>query len=356
MTANATATNNGITVTREHIAKIIDSDFPTTLDSGFVYLDGYLFILTGGTGSSAKRLYNSDLNSVTSWTAGNYLTASAKPGNGSGLFRLKNYIVAFTTECIEFFYNAGNATGSPLNRATQFQISYGTSTPTRFQEGQAQLGDMVVFADSGRGENQGVWMLDPELQPKRISTPVVERMVQSEQPLIDIFTSFGGTYVQLLFTTKNASMLYHVESGLWAESGFPGQKRVCSIGRAVDISTTTGKIYVWDNDSPSFQDDSVAYTMTVQTSRSNLGTNKRKTVNRISLVADKQSSGTVTLEKSDDDFATWTTLGTFDLTKANPTIHRCGSHVGGRAYRLTHSANTAFRAEALEIEYDVGAI
>jgi hypothetical protein len=43
------------------------------------------------------------------------------------------------------------------------------------------------------------------------------------------------------------------------------------------------------------------------------------------------------------------------MTKAKKIIHRCGSFVGGASLRLTHSANTAWRGEALIVEYDVGA-
>ena len=94
--------------------------------------------------------------------------------------------------------------------------------------------------------------------------------------------------------------------------------------------------------------------MTIQTARINHGTDKRKFVKSVRLIADNQESGTATLEKSDDDYGTFTTLGTFDMTSMDKRINRCGSYKGGRSYRITHSANTAFRAEALEIEYEVG--
>jgi hypothetical protein len=94
--------------------------------------------------------------------------------------------------------------------------------------------------------------------------------------------------------------------------------------------------------------------MEIRTSKVDFGVDKRKFIRSITLVADEQSSGTVTLECSDDDYVTWRTLGTFDLTNHKKRINACGSHVGGRAYRLTHTENAPFRAEALEFEYDVG--
>ena len=61
----------------------------------------------------------------------------------------------------------------------------------------------------------------------------------------------------------------------------------------------------------------------------------------------------MTLEYSDDNYQTWRTLGTFDLTQPEPKITGCGSHKGGRAYRLTHSNNSLFRAEALEFDFAI---
>jgi len=95
--------------------------------------------------------------------------------------------------------------------------------------------------------------------------------------------------------------------------------------------------------------------MKIQTDSLDFGTNRKKFIPRIDLIgADIQSSGTATLEISTDDFATFRTLGTFDLTKINPFITRCGSFKGSASFRLTHSANTAFRAEALKVWYEVG--
>ena len=74
------------------------------------------------------------------------------------------------------------------------------------------------------------------------------------------------------------------------------------------------------------------------------------------MIADTQSAGTATLEKSDDDFNTWQTLGTFDMTQQKKRIPRAGSHLGARAYRLTHSYNGPFRATHLEIDYYVGSV
>ena len=118
---------------------------------------------------------------------------------------------------------------------------------------------------------------------------------------------------------------------------------------------TSGKIYRINPaaDGNVFTDDGSSYSMEIRTAKIDHGDSGRKFVPLIRLVADTQPAGTVTLECSDDDYGSWETLGTFDLTIAEKEIFSCGSYEGGRAYRLTHSYAGANRMEALEIEYEL---
>jgi hypothetical protein len=118
---------------------------------------------------------------------------------------------------------------------------------------------------------------------------------------------------------------------------------VNSAGKELHINTGSG-----------YFDDSTAVTLTIQLARQDFGSGNRKFLKSIELVADTQASGTTTLEISKDDFATFTTIGTFDMTEAKKIIYRCGSFKGGASLRLTHSANTAWRGEALLVDYEVG--
>lgn len=95
-----------------------DADYPkATAIGAFVTVDGYVFVMT-----TDGKIYNSDLGSSTSWTSTNFLTAQMSSDAGIGLGKYKNQIVAFSTESIEFFYNAANPTGSPLSRTEQATI------------------------------------------------------------------------------------------------------------------------------------------------------------------------------------------------------------------------------------------
>ena len=110
-----------LAITKEPIAKIADADFVATgVVTAFVELDGYLFY------GSGANIWNSDLNSITAYTSTAFLAAQMSPDPINALARHKNMVVCFGNSSMETFYNAGNATGSPLARAPQFFTRLGS--------------------------------------------------------------------------------------------------------------------------------------------------------------------------------------------------------------------------------------
>jgi hypothetical protein len=105
-----------------------------------------------------------------------------------------------------------------------------------------------------------------------------------------------------------------------------------------------------DHEKPVFVDDTVAYAAKVQMPNDDMGTNKRKFYASMTCVCDRSPvASSATLLYSDDDFASETTAGTFDLTAARPALRRLGKS-RRRSWKLTHSTNCAMRIEALEGE------
>jgi hypothetical protein len=105
--------------------KITDADFPSPHVPFPVFLDGYLFLAKAGTGD----IYNSDLNSPASWTAGSFISSEIYPDDIQALVKINNYILAIGTHGSEYFYDAANATGSPLARYDGQVIPFGTTLP-----------------------------------------------------------------------------------------------------------------------------------------------------------------------------------------------------------------------------------
>lgn len=374
LTANATtgaATSTALTKTP--LARFIDADFPAAIVGKFVYLDGYLFIMD----KTNRRIYQSGLNNISSWAASDYITVQSSGEQTAGIARVGSRIAALCSASIEFFYNAGNPSGSVLTSQKELfrrigvsggSVSEATSTVPVY----AYSGDTVFFLGTEGGQSRGVYaMAGTEI--KKISTPEIDRQISrsgtSVYWLISAAHDRGKNYVLVSETaTPRRQFLGCLETGMWSEGQITAGWVVISGGIvsytggatvdtsmvfAVSSDGTAGLVYRLRNDI--YTDNGTAFTLSCQTSKTDFGSEKRKTINSVALLgADIQSSGTATLEYSDDDYATWTTAGTFDLTTSNPRIYRCGSFKGGRAWRLTHSANTAFRAQALKFEYKEG--
>jgi len=396
LNVNSTVDDTGVALTKEPVAKILDSDFVTTGDivTAFVEMDGYLFY------GSGANIYNSDLNSITAHTSTSFLAAQMSPDPINALARHKNMVVVWGHSSMEAFYNAGNATGSPLARAPQFFSRHGALG----QESVAVLADDIYYVTSAKYGDVGVVRLR-NLAPQPVSPPSVNR-------IIGTFASTGGAvylsawqlggynHVSAVTTTQAESgamllmetgenllletgddilleedpdstasfgrmLVYNADLNIWSEWDCNVATFIVGIGSGTTnqlLATSRvndgGKVYRIKpaSDSDTYQDDGSSYTMEVRTSRIDHGTENRKFVKSIRLAADDESSGTVTLEASDDDYDNWVTLGTFDLSQKDKRIYGCGSYTGGRAYRLTHDDNAPCRIEALEIEYDVASV
>ena len=396
LNANSTGDGTDISFTKTPIAKILDAQFLTTgnPNGAFVEMDGYLFY------TDATSVLNSDLNSITSYTAGASKSADMSPDNVVAIARAKNVILVFGNGSFQGFQNAGYASGSPLERIAQTFSLVGC-------QGQSTVATMendIYFLGSSQYGDVTVWRIRG-LTPTKISPGFVDKIMGTvnatqgtnyvsafhmggeEYLLVTMSNSQEGTTGRILqengdsilqeggddillegSPSSSASfsrqLAYNTELNIWSEwdasvatfvvgQGYSSNNAILATSRF----GTGGKIYRINPaaDGNVYTDDGTAYDMQIRTSKIDHGSNDRKFIPRIRLVADTQSSGTVTLEASDDDYQSWFTLGTFDLTTDYKTINRCGSYKGGRAYRLTHSASAPNRMEAIEIEYELAA-
>ena len=399
LNVNSTADGTDITFTKTPIAKIIDADFATstTFQSAFAALDGYLFYATDN-----GYVNNSDLNSVSAYTANARIADQQFPDPTIAVAVQKNYIVSFGINSNAKFQNAGFSSGSPLQVLKQQVERIGVLD----QRSIDYLEDDIYYVSSPSSGDVGAYRMRG-LQSTRISTSIVDKILGTASVSGSVYTncfrlggyqyaSFivsmasdgpssallleSGDYL-LLETTPGGNLLlednaaqsasfvrmlvYNATLNIWSEWDCNQCTFIETLGSgtankliATSRVNTSGKVYKIDPvaDGQLYQDDGSAFTMQIRTAKLDFGTGKRKFVQRIRLICDKQSSGTVTLEASDDDYDSWFTLGTFDLTVMKPQIVRCGSYKGARAYRLSNSDNIPFRGEAIEIDYEIAAV
>ncbi|HEY0750791.1 MAG TPA: hypothetical protein VGD26_06535, partial [Chitinophagaceae bacterium] len=281
-----------------------------------------------------------------------------------GLARYKNYVAALSTGSIEFFYDAGNDLGSPLRRETNAMVrqgvgTYNTSTAYTWYK------DRIFWYGGYASNEMGVWMLEEDFKPRRISNPTIEKILYkafNSSAKLSAFEYMGKTFLCISRTdgvVAYPNFWYCIDTGEWTEMDFGGNFIFCGNHQSllgVDSMDTNGFIYDISNnistgDSITYQDRGSTMTMTIQTSKLDFDTEKRKRFHKIALIGDEQSSAaSVSISWSDDDYQTWSTARTVDMSNSRAYLTNCGA-ARRRAFKITNSSNTPLRLEALEITY-----
>lgn len=341
------------------VTKIADVDFPgnagKTLAGTFAFIDGFAVIM-----ATDATLHVSDLNSVTAWTAAAFETANQYPDKGVGCVRWRDKIMAFGQESVQIYYNAGSATGAPIKRvngpAGTFRVGcVGAEAITK-------ISDTVFWA--GSSPEGGVTIYQYDGQPQRISTPEVDMqlLIAGAQ---NITMTANKEYGRAMVWVKAGSTTfrYCVEEKAWHEisSTTPLWTKMSSVsvgGTMVSYSisniATTGKVYILNPASFTYQDDSAAYTARYQTAIEDHKTDDAKFYADQIISADVESSASpLTISFTDDDYVTYVVAGTVDLSKLNPKLTRLGAS-SSRAWVFTHSANTPMRLRRISGRLSIG--
>lgn len=351
ITQAATGTTGGVTLTKTPIAKIISANFPAMVGA-FAAMDGYIFAVT-----SSGKIYNSDINTVATWGASSYLEANIKTDIAVTIIRYKQHIVCFGDSSIEFFYNAGNAFGSPLTSRKELFANVGA-----YSSGTGKKVCDVIDYVFWIGSDFCLYTFDG-LSPKNLSQQAMSlgAVISSTTYAPSIITAFqladdvivsvvtANTGADKLFSLKN-NQFFNPSFGLaqmiWANS-HPTTSSFIAVG--VSSSDTAGDVFSLD--SATFTDDSAAFSMIAQTQPIYLNDGKGFTINSVELIGDTQASGSTTLETSADDYAAFKTVGSFDLTSQKKIVRRGGYYRSNVAFKLTDSGNNAWRGQALKVDW-----
>ena len=97
-------------------------------------------------------------------------------------------------------------------------------------------------------------------------------------------------------------------------------------------------------------DGAGAILVDIITDKIDFNSNNYKNQIGLTLIADIQSSGSVTCSWTDNDYVTWKGSRTLDLT-ASRAFAKVGGVFRRRAYRFEHTTNAPFRVESFELDY-----
>lgn len=341
--------------------KITDGDFPTNQASPLqlcgeaIHKDGYMFVMDVN-----GRIWNSDLNSVTAWTATSYIDANDKPDLGVGLAISNHMIVAFNRRSIQFFQNTGNAVGSPLTRVP-LTLNIGVDADGTIEQSKIiQVADTVYFIGYNKEDSaRHVYSLKGTSVTQISNSAVDEFLNDNNQAgssyLIGTIFQHGMTHlVMSAYDTFGAHYMYCIETGVWWRwYGLGGNPTAACAG---DFCFSLRKIYKKATD---YMDDQTGITMTIQFGNLDQGTSRKKFFHAAELVCDKQStSGNISISWSDDDYANFSTPRTIDSSTGTRRITRLGStkrdNNNKRAWKIEEAVNRPFRGESLKLWYTEG--
>jgi hypothetical protein len=334
----------------------IDVDFPLTTVKGIVYLNGATYVM-----DSTGQIWGSAINSVSvagDWTALNFIAAQAEPDQGVYLAKQLVYVVAFGQWSTEIFFDAGNPAGSPLGVVQGSQISYGCATAESVQD----IDDRLFLISATKSGAIQVSMIE-QLNHQVISTKPIDRLLQSST-LADVSSARlkieGHSFYIITLRDINLTLVYDIAEGEWHQWTDTNGAYFKMMAYTYDSShrhifqhETDGKLYYVD---PSYKNDNTGKIIVdIYTPTFDANTRRRKHLSMMSFVGDQDEGSILFIRSTDDDYKTWNNFRQVNLDQKDPYITNEGTFTK-RAYHFRHTANTGFRLQAAEVQYDLGTL
>ena len=322
-----------------------DANYPTNNLGPVVYLDTYLV-----QAQADGDIWNTRLNSVSSWAASNLTRAAWRGDELRFLHRIGDQLRFFGANSIESFYHQGTPIGSPFLRIQQNAKDFGIAA----KETAAWSGETLVFVreSQAQGDGRQVYLMT-EGSGKDISNSVINRFLDIEGQSISSATAWmervGGQLLYCLnLAAANRSWVYNIDNGTWSEwtatsstQQFTGAYSTSHKGTVYIQGASDGLVSILSVST--FQDNGSAVPWTIQTERISYGTNRIKTEEELSLIADT-AAVTVSTSWSDDDGKSFTYPVEIDCSVIDKRITRLGSF-RERLYRFSATPATSFRAQ-----------
>lgn len=354
---------------------ITDSNYPGVTVPGIVYLDGTVYVMASN-GDIVNTLNQDD---PTVWDPLGIIEAQDEPDVAVALVKQLVYVVALKQWTTQFFYDAGNATGSPLAPVPGAILTYGCLSADSVQE----IDGLLLWITSSKTQSPQVLLLE-SLQPRIVSTPPIDRLLElfttsPSNTLLQIhsfaFKHAGHRFYGITARTPSITLVYDIDQKLWYQwSDYQGNyypyfsptlnltasnSGIISIGipyvNRIVQNWLTGNVYNIDADFIFPNDAGNIFPVDIYTPNFDAGVDRRKQLNVMRFNADQTAGSELYVRSSDDDYQTWNNFRRVDLANKRPTLTNCGSFYR-RAYHFRHFANTKFRVRTVDLQMDVGTL
>lgn len=374
---------------------VTSASYPATTLPGLAYLDGSLYVM-----DTLGNIRGSNPYDYATWDPLNTIKTQTAD-TPVGIFKHLNYIVAVYKNSLQFYYNAGNPTGSPLSPVSSGSIPVGSSWIDTF----VTINGLTFFLGNTSHDQigYGVYSLDG-LSLSKVSNPSVD-YISSGSPQShsnDVYFAFpfriNGHDIYMLQRMHKIdkylclTLAFDLTSGNWHPwgMGIPSLPDstywfmdVCYPFYDESLQLTRALVYfrdgsVWSN---IYLDGQLQYDeimdsvpvptpirLRIQTPPVTLGSAVRKFISATYLhlnypggQAPFETSFTITLKYADSFPIIYTApvptcTRTFTVPTTNgevPRINRCGS-TRSRVFQLEFTGRAALGFKALELEIEPG--
>lgn len=356
-TTNKLFFDNGVTAYNYDpvggLAAVTDVNFTAPRVKGSAYLDASTYVM-----NSSAVIQASALNDTTSWPSLNVLTAQIEPDGGVAVGKQLVYVVAFKQWTTELFYDAANATGSPLGPVQGAKINYGCLHQDSVQD----IDGVLVWLSVNRSAAPQIVLMD-NLKAEVVSTKPVERLLKGLDYTTVYSWSFkeeGHRFYILTIKNSNLTLAYDLAERRWAQWTDTSGNYVPIVAATYDSTLR----HIWQHES----NGNLYYGSRAYTNDANSiitadiyppvfdgGTKRNKLMNQMGFVTDQTPGSILLVRKSDDDYQSWSNFRSVDLSRKHPVLTNCGSF-RRRAYHMRHQCNTSMRLMAVELQLDIGTL
>ena len=358
-------------------AQIVDANYPTVACPGWAYLDGTLYVMD----YSGNIWGSKTVNNAAVWDGLNVVPASTKADQGVFLATQLTYVVAFKQWTTQIFYDALNATGSPLSPVPDAQIPFGCYHPGSVQK----IDEILIWITSNQTISPQIAIME-NLSPSIVSTPSVDRIL--DNVLINVGIPIAGDmslyswtlkhaghrFYGLTLAANNLTLVYDIDQKYWSvwTDAFGNYWPIGNFTYIPSNTGTTGKhiaqlmntaypgnqgsLYPVDGDYEYPNDFGKVPAVDIYTPNVNGGTVRRKVLNMLYFEADQTPGSILQARYSDNDYKDWSNFRSIDLNQEKPFLDNEGTFQNSRAYHFRHQCNTRFRIKASELQLDIGSL
>lgn len=343
----------------ETFTQLTDADIPSPHIRSVQWIDGHIVLM-----NDKGEIYNSGVDGPEDWDALDFLTAEFEADTGVALSKHLNYLVAHGSRSTEFFVNQGlQPPGSPFVKVQQQYLPWGCASAQSVWQGPETL----TWVARDRAGGYFVACVN-NLQPSRISTPTIDRMLASSGPGISEVRGYGvriNGHIFYILSLLSRTLVYDFVEETWHEWGTGNGKFVADTGSieyqnsTLLQDSTTGNIYSISSNSTSDDGEPIIFKLVTDKfdaspTESISKSFKVKFMDRLEVDGDTNYVTPViaTIRWSDDDYKTWSTPRNIDLSRG-ARLTRLGKF-RERAFEFISESDSPIRVKSLEVKIREG--